>query len=124
MRIHISLKDVLYVPSLRVNILSITKCISSPNVTLFGSKFHMGINFQGQNVKFSKQLPHGSGKLFAIDIIPNNTEIALVAMDFNYLHSVLGHPNNYTLRTTAHHHNIQLKNEPVGPCKYCVRAKI
>jgi hypothetical protein len=45
-------------------------------------------------------------------------------MDFNHLHSILGHPNNYTLRTTAHHHNIQLKNEPVGPCKYCVRAKI
>jgi transposase InsO family protein len=124
MRIPISLKDVLYVPSLRVNLLSITKCISSPNVTLFGSKFHMGINFQGHNVKFTKELSHGSGKLFAIDIIPNNTEIALITMDFNHLHSILGHPNNYTLRTTAHHHNIHLKNEPTGPCKYCVRAKI
>jgi hypothetical protein len=32
MRIPISLKDVLYVPSLRVNLLSITKCISQPNI--------------------------------------------------------------------------------------------
>jgi hypothetical protein len=49
---------------------------------------------------------------------------ANVVMEFAKLHSILGHPNNATLKETPKQMDITLVNEPQGPCKYCVKAKI
>jgi hypothetical protein len=41
--ILITLHDVLYVPQLKVNLLSITKCMTNPSVTLFGSSTSLAL---------------------------------------------------------------------------------
>jgi hypothetical protein len=64
-------------------------------------------------------LEHGSGRLDATDIIPQNKEAVYLTMN-----SVLGHPNNAILKETAKFNNIQLTNVHHRPCQHCLKAKI
>ena len=125
-RIHIVLEDVLCVPQLGVNLLSITKCISNPNLSFHSDSRGSILKFAKENqyINFGVKLEHGSGMLYAADLIPYKTETANLVMEFNKLHSLLGHPNNATLKATAKKNDITLINQPDGPCKYCVKAKI
>jgi hypothetical protein len=65
--VPIVLQDVLHVPWLAVNLLSITKCITKQGVQ-FSKKLFLSIS--GTQIKFNKEIQHGTGKLFAIDIKP------------------------------------------------------
>jgi hypothetical protein len=67
---------------------------------------------------------HGSGKLYATDIITSNGEAAYLIMDFDKLHSVMGHPHNVTLKDTAKANNVQLTGGHHRPCSHCAKAKI
>jgi hypothetical protein len=53
-------------------------------------------------------LEHGSGKLYATNIVPFNTEAVYLTMDFDKFHSIMGHPNNAILKEMAKFNNIQL----------------
>jgi hypothetical protein len=124
-KITLTLTDVLYVPDLSVNLLSITTCIGHKHVSLEGTSNYLALNFNGQQLKFGKELTHGSGKLYAVDIIPNYShETALIAISYNKFHSMLGHPNHQTLQETAKHQGIILTDIPKDPCPHCLQAKI
>jgi hypothetical protein len=63
------LQDILHVPWLALNLLSITKCITKQGVQFSANnKFFLSIS--GTQIKFDKELQHGTGKLFAVDIKP------------------------------------------------------
>jgi hypothetical protein len=50
----------------------------------------------GTQIKFDKEIKHGTGKLFAIEIKPHSCEAAYQIMDFDKFHNILGHPHNVT----------------------------
>jgi hypothetical protein len=76
-RILVCLQDVLYVPELKVNLLSITTEIEMPSVSFKASSENFAIYLNGKEIKFLKHLEHGSGRLYATDIIPQNKEAVL-----------------------------------------------
>jgi hypothetical protein len=121
--IPICLQDVIYVLNLTFNLLSITKCISKHGVQFTAKNSRLFLNIKGTQVKFEKELMHGSGKLYAADIIPSNGEAAYLIMDFDKLHIVMGHPHNVTLKDTAKANNIQLTGVHHNPCSHCAKAK-
>jgi hypothetical protein len=129
--VPIVLTDVLYVPDLKLNLLSITKCIAQPNVTLHGTKDYLSLKFQNNaEIPFQKQIQRGSGTLFAADIIPNEESLNLtvesvnITLEFDTYHKIMGHPNNAILRETAKKNNVTLINSHTRPCPHCVEAKI
>jgi hypothetical protein len=128
--ISISLSNVLYVPSLTVNLLSITKCLSQNNVTLSGTNQYLSLSFNGSEVQFTKKLHRGSGTLFAVDIIPQEspTEITIestyLTIDYIQYHNMMGHANKASLLKTAKQQNITLTNTTQPPCEHCAKAKI
>jgi hypothetical protein len=50
-------------------------------------------------------------------------EAANLAMTFDKIHSLMGHPNNAVLKKTAKTHNIQLTDVHHRPCQHCAKAK-
>jgi hypothetical protein len=56
------------------------------------------LSISGTQIKFDKEIQHGTGKLFAIDIEPLSCEAAYLVLDFNKFHDILGHPHNVTLK--------------------------
>jgi hypothetical protein len=122
--VTITLQDVLYVPQLNVNLLSITKCMGNPSVTLFGSSNSLALQFGSNTLLFGKERLHGSGKLYATDIVPLSTETTNLAVSYDTYHSMLGHPNAQVVRNTAKHHNVTLTNLHNRPCCYCLEAKL
>jgi hypothetical protein len=98
-------------------LLSITKCI-----TKHGVQFFLSIN--GTQIKFDKEIQHGTGKLFTIDIKPLSCEAAYQDLDFNKFHDILAHPHNITLKETAKANNIHLTGFHHRPCTHCAEAKI
>jgi Reverse transcriptase (RNA-dependent DNA polymerase) len=125
-KILFTLEDVLCVPKLGVNLLSITKCTSNPNLSFQSNSKGSILKFQreGRFMKFDIKLEHGTGILYATNLVPYEKETANLVMNFSKLHSLLGHPNDATLKQTAKHNGFTLVNVPEGPCKYCVKAKI
>jgi hypothetical protein len=84
--------------------------------------FFLGIS--GTQIKFDKEIQHGTGRLFAIDIKPLSCEAAYLVLDFNKFHDILGHPHNVTLKEAAKVNNIQLTEVHHRPCTHCAEAKI
>jgi hypothetical protein len=78
----------------------------------------------GTQIKFDKEIQHGTGKLFAIDNKSLCCEAAYLALDFNKFHDILQHLHNVTLKETAKANNIQLKRVHQRPCTHCAEAKI
>jgi hypothetical protein len=74
--IPICLQNVCYVTQLTANLLSITRCTSQHGVYFTAKNNRMYLNIKGQQIKFEKELMHGSGKLYATDIIPLSNEAA------------------------------------------------
>jgi hypothetical protein len=81
------------------------------------------LSISGTQIKFDKEIQHGTGKLFAIDIKPLSCEAAYLVLDFNKFHDILGHPQNVTLKETAKANNIQLTGVHHRPCTHCAEAK-
>jgi hypothetical protein len=114
----------IFVPKLNVNFLSITKCTERPNVTLTGSGNNLSLHFGGNEIKFDKQLQHGSGRLFATDIIPRDEEAIYLTMIFDQFHRIMGHPIIRVLKETTKVNNIQLTGVHNHPSEHCAQAKI
>jgi hypothetical protein len=63
----VTLHDVLLVPTLWVNLFSITKSTSKPNCKLICEDNLITVNSNEQNLHFTKILPHGKGKILATE---------------------------------------------------------
>jgi hypothetical protein len=81
-------------------------------------------SISGAQIKFDKEIQHGTGKLFAIDIKPLSCEESYLFLDFNKFHDILGHPHSVTLKETAKANNIQLTGVHHRPCNHFAEAKI
>jgi hypothetical protein len=82
----------LYVHWLAVNLLSITKCITQHGVQFSANNKNLFLSMSGTQIKFDKEIQHGTGKLFEIDIKPLSCEAAYLVLDFNKFHDIMGHP--------------------------------
>jgi hypothetical protein len=74
--VPIVLQDVLCVPWLAVNLLSITKCITRQGVQFSANNRNLFLSIRGTQINFDKEIKHGTGKLFTIDIQPLSCEAA------------------------------------------------
>jgi hypothetical protein len=99
--ISIVLQDVLHVPWLAVNLLSITKFITKQGVQFTSNNRNLFLSIHGTQIKLDKEIQHGTGRLFAIDIKPLSCEAAYLILDFDKFHSIFGHPHNVTLKETS-----------------------
>jgi hypothetical protein len=120
----IVLQDVLHVPWLVVNLLSITKCITKQGVQFSANNRNLFLTIHGTQIKFDKEIQHGTGKLFAIDIKLLSCEAACWILDFNKFHDIMGHPHNVALNETAKANNILSTGVHHRPCTHCAEAKI
>jgi hypothetical protein len=67
-------------------------CISKHGVQFTANNSRFFLNIKGTQIKFEKELMHGSGNL------SSNGEAAYLIMDFDKLHSVMVHPHNGTIK--------------------------
>jgi hypothetical protein len=124
----IIITEVLYVPDLFVNLISLVKAISNPNNSLSSDQggniaLKLGNNC---NIVFDNPLMNGTGKLLGVEIIPlgeTNTESVTVAQAYDHVHEVLGHPGEQVTRATAKHLGIDLKRGHTDTCVNCAIAK-
>ncbi|TAF30165.1 MAG: hypothetical protein EAZ68_23195, partial [Oscillatoriales cyanobacterium] len=132
--IDISLADVLVVPDLWVNLLSLTKVISNSKTRLSSDeKGILKITYHKKDIYFDKQIKNGSGYLLGVDITPNTSynnsnETCNIAndeksIDINKFHDLLGHANYEVVRTTAKHLHILLSGKE-RVCEHCAMSKI
>jgi inhibitor of KinA sporulation pathway (predicted exonuclease) len=118
------LQEVLHVTWLAVNLLSITECITKQGVQFSANKRSLFLSINGTQIKFNKEMKHGSGKLFVIDIQPLSCEADYLVLDFDKFHDIMGHPHNVTLKETARENNIQLTGVHHRACTHCAEANI
>jgi hypothetical protein len=69
-QVQVNLEDVLYVPGLNVNLLSVTQCLKYPGVKFGGDSEGLRLSFGGNCYTFDKELISGDQNLNASDIIP------------------------------------------------------
>ena len=126
---EISLRDVLYVPDLWVNLLSLTKAIQHPNVSISSKGALITLNAGDNQIIFDKEIINGSGRLLGVDIVPRiTTEFAAITAPadltktYDYMHSVLGHPGEVRVKATATRLGYKLKGE-VHTCENCAIGK-
>ena len=123
------MKDVLYVPQLWVNLLSITKAISYPRVHLSGNDNNLSLTLGNDVITFDQKLANGSktGWLLGVEIIPIQvTESVNITMDsqsYDYIHGLLGHPNEKVTKATAKILGMKIKDSPKTVCLDWLRAK-
>jgi hypothetical protein len=87
--VPIILTDVLHVPWLSVNQLSITKCITNCVVQITENNRNLFLSIFSTQIKFDKEIQHGTGKLFAIESKAHSCEAAYLIMDFDKFHIIL-----------------------------------
>jgi hypothetical protein len=129
--LEVIITDVLYVPDLWVNLLSLVKVISNPNNSLTSNpkgEFVLHLGKQTQ-VIFDRAIIKGSGKLLGVEIIPlinenaETNEGAVTAQDYEHVHNVLGHPGETVTKATAKHLGIAIKKQPIDTCVDCAISK-
>ena len=128
--ISVILTDVLYIPDLWVNLISITKAISNPAISVKSTKTGcLELQFgTKQSIIFDKEIINGNGHLLGVDIYPTPPASALTAfdhakpVDINKLHEILGHANNQVIHATCHKYGIKHTNE-LQVCPNCAIAK-
>jgi hypothetical protein len=72
-KVLVQFNKVLYVPSLNVNLLSISKCLEQPGIFFSGDAEGISLIFGKKKYTFDKERIHGNGKLYAADIVFNGT---------------------------------------------------
>jgi hypothetical protein len=99
----LTLKDVLYIPKLMVNLFSLTKALETIGVQLSSKGHLVSLKIGTHEILFDKVFKHGSGRLLRIDIHPNPNHIAATAqtLDINTVHNMFGHLNSQVLAATA-----------------------
>ena len=128
----IVMKDVLYVPDLWVNLLSITKAISQPNILLSGIENVISLRNGQDKLTFDHKLTNGSktGWLWGVRILPIDSEtgeeminLTVESQTYQYIHGLLGHPNEKVTKATAKKLGIRIKDSPQTLCIDCVKSK-
>jgi hypothetical protein len=122
--VPIVLQDVFHVPWLAVKLLSSIKCITKQGVQFSANNRNLFLSILGTQIKFDKEIQHGTGKLNPIEIKTLSCEAAYLILYFNKFHIILGHPHNVTLKETAKAKNIQLIGVHHRPCTHCAEANI
>jgi hypothetical protein len=131
--IDIVLHDVLYVPDLWVNLISVTKALKYPQTKLNSKGELIAIDFEDsetqttQTIVFDKIFTTGNGQLLGIEIQPRKefSQICLLSknqMEYNDIHGKLGHPNDQVVKQTAKHYGIKISKQ-TNTCKFCAAAK-
>jgi hypothetical protein len=109
----IELKDVLYVPDLVTNLLSLTKAIENPNVNLYNKNGTLALTIGKSKIIFDKQIKNGSGRLLGVDILPTTTNVTHLTMDtpisYDKLHGMLGHANKEVVYATGKKYEFRIK---------------
>ena len=129
----IVLSEVLFVPDLWLNLISITKVLKQPHINMRNTGQLITIIFEAEDehpqeqFTFDKIHPAGSGQLLGVEIIPsedyaNMVMLTEVLVIYENLHEKLGHPNETVVTNTANHYGINVKNQP-HKCKYCIMGK-
>ena len=120
------LSDVLVVPALWVNLLSITKAIKHPNVELGSKRGLITLTMGEDRITFDKEINNGSGRLLGLDIVPRAGVASVITdnalMEYDQVHEILGHPHNAVVKATAKKMGIQLKG-PEHTCSNCAICK-
>ena len=130
----IVLNDVLFVPELWLNLISITKALTHPHISLQSDGELITIIFNqeqenGQKDKlvFDKVYPAGSGQLLGVEIQPCDAYANMVMLTealtiYEDLHEKLGHPNDKVVTKTASHHGIKTRDKK-EKCRFCIMGK-
>jgi hypothetical protein len=115
----LTLKDVLYIPKLMVNLFSLTKALETKGVKLSSQMI-----YGPHELCFDKVFKHGSGRLLGTDIHPNPNSIAVTSqtVDIKTVHNLFGHPNSQVLSATAQKYGFQTKNT-LQVCPNCAISK-
>ena len=104
-RTNITLKDVLFVPNLWINLFSITKAINNPAIGLGKTDDNLIqiIPKDRQPITFDKVVPTGKagGRLLAVDIVPQVEQCAITTCSPTYMHHILNHANSAIVEATA-----------------------
>jgi hypothetical protein len=124
---NIILNDVLYVPDLFANLLSLTKAIEHKNVQLGSKNKLITLKIGPQkSIKFDKEIKNGSGRLLGVEILPRTQDITSLSqdtpIDYHIMHEMLGHANEAVVKATSKKYNFKLKGTPTT-CKNCALAK-
>jgi transposase InsO family protein len=126
-QINVSLDDVLLVPSLWVNLFSITRATSKPNCKVVCEDNLITVDTNSEQIHFNKSLPHGEGKIMATELFTHTECASLVLQKTTYadLHCKLGHPHKQAVIETAKHYGIKLMTQTEEPvCAECALSKI
>ena len=128
----ITIKDVSYVPSLEMNLLSLTKVIDN-GYNLGNRNRLITIENDQMKLEFDEVLETRKGYLAGIKICPRigDTEendviassVGVKVIDINVLHEVLGHPHQDIVRKTGKEHNFKVIGKFV-PCIACALGKV
>ena len=121
----ITLHDVLYVPHLWINILSIIKALKNPHMSLGSINGLITIIIINKEIIFSKVFENGSGRLLGLDIIQSSeaAHTAQIATFYMDVHNSLGHPNEQVTMNTAHQLYLKIA-WPDNPCICCAICNI
>ena len=119
----ITLEEVLYIPDLYINLFSMTKVLTNPNVDLMKCNDTVALLIHKfQPLLFNKTIHVGKGRLLGVDI-PPLLDNAHSAVDYSELHDRLGHPHDATLKATAKKLGLKYVGN-AKPCTQCAEAKL
>jgi hypothetical protein len=120
----LTLKDVLYIPKLMVNLISLSKALETQGVKLSSQSQLISLIYGPHEMWFDKVFKHGPGRLLGIDIHPNPNHIAVTAqtLDINTVHNIFGHLNAQVLSATAQKYGFKSKNT-LNVCSNCAISK-
>jgi hypothetical protein len=95
----LTLKDVLYIPKLMVNLFSLTNALETKGVQLSSKGQLISLKIGTHEIFFDMVFKHGSRQPLGIQIHPNPNHIAATAqtLDINTVHNMFGHPDSQVL---------------------------
>jgi len=117
--INIVLEDVIYIPSLYVNLFSLTKVLNNPSIDVRKDKGTLALIFPSkQKMVFDLNI-----SVIGVDIVPNINAHNAATVSYSDLHDKLGHANEAMVRQTAKCYGITVSGK-AGICDNCAKAKI
>jgi hypothetical protein len=125
--INVTLNDVILVPSLWVNLFSVTKATSNNECKVICEDNLITVQSNQHKLHFATVLPHGDGKIMATEFYTNTNCANLVLQKTTYkdFHNKLGHPNQQKVIDTAKYYGINLSDtDRLHPCVDCGLSKI
>ena len=120
-KVNITLSDVLFVPDLCMNLLSLIKAISNPKTNLKNQGPLLSLEVNGQfTIVFDQIFKTGSGQLLGVNISPRceTAYLSTTSIPMDLLHKQLGHANEQVVKSTAQSLGINIKGLSL-PCVHC-----